>query len=63
MTTTALRIYQMAAGYGTYGATLYKNAELKSDILYALEWFYQNRYGDDEAANNKNAWRNRSLFN
>jgi len=63
MTTTALRIYQMAAGYGTYGASLYKNESLKADILYALEWFYENRYGDDEAANNENAWRNRSLFN
>lgn len=63
MTTTSMYFYQMALGYGTYGSSLYGDEALLEDILYCLEWFYENRYGADEAENNENAWRDRTAFN
>jgi len=65
MTTTAHNIYQMAHAYATYGtgSDYYLNESLLSDIIYCLDWFYENRYGNDEAEKNSNAWRDRSLFN
>ncbi|MBQ8526672.1 MAG: hypothetical protein IJ460_08160 [Clostridia bacterium] len=63
MTTTSMYFYQMALGYGTYGSSLYGDEALLEDILYCLEWFYENRYGADEAENNENAWRDRNQFN
>ncbi len=35
----------MALAYGTYGSELYKSPELLTDILYGLEWGYNNAYG------------------
>lgn len=39
------KIYNMALGWATSGTSIYKNEELKNDILYALEWAHKNRYG------------------
>lgn len=63
MRNTSNYIYQMARAYGTYGCELYKDKELLADLLYAVDWFYENRYGDDEAENNESAWRDRTLYN
>lgn len=61
MTDTYCRIYKMALAYGTYGSKLYKNYELKSKILLALEWMYNNRYGEKEIQNI--GWRDIRAFN
>ena len=37
----------MALPYGTVGCRAYKSKELLSDVLYALEWMYQNMYGEN----------------
>ncbi len=55
------RLQNMAFAYGTYGTELYHNEELKNDILYALEWLYQNRYGQNEI--NGTGWRDTSEYN
>lgn len=55
------RLQNMALAYGTYGNELYHNEELKNDILYALEWLYQNRYGQNEI--NGTGWRSTSEYN
>lgn len=40
-------IFRMALPYGTVGCRNYKSKELLSDILYALEWMYNNMYGEN----------------
>ena len=40
-------IYRMALPYGTIGCRGYKSRELLSDVLYALEWMYNNMYGEN----------------
>lgn len=42
------KIESMALAWGTKGTSLYHKEDLASDILYALEWMYQNRYGQNE---------------
>lgn len=42
------KIQDMALAWGTKGTSLYHDETLISDILYALEWMYQNRYGQNE---------------
>jgi len=61
MSTTAKRIYQMACAYAAYGCSLYMDEELLADILYSLEWFYRNRYGENEI--NGTGWHSTSGFN
>lgn len=63
MRNTSDYIYKMARAYGTYGCSLYQDKDLLADLLYAVDWFYENRYGNDEAENNENAWRDRNLYN
>ena len=48
MTATYAALWNMARAYGTPGAELYQNKALAEDILYGLEWMYQNRYGKKE---------------
>lgn len=38
-------VRDLAYAYGTYGSELYKNEQLLEDILYCLEWIYDNVYG------------------
>lgn len=40
-------IYRMALPYGTVGCKWYKSKELLDDVLYALEWMYDNMYGEN----------------
>ena len=40
-------IYRMALPYGTIGCRSYKSRELLSDVLYALDWMYENMYGEN----------------
>ena len=40
-------IKSMALAYGTYGSDYYKNEDLLKDILYCLEWGYNNAYGSN----------------
>ena len=61
LTSQYQRLRNMALAYGTYGNGLYKNEALKNDILYALEWLYQNRYGQNEI--NGTGWRDPSDYN
>ncbi len=63
MRNTSNYIYQMARAYGTYGCSLYQDKDLLADLIYAVDWFYENRYGNDEAERNQNAWRDRNLYN
>ena len=45
MTSAYSKIYNMALGWATSGTSLYKNEDLKNDILYALKWAHEKRYG------------------
>ena len=54
-------LYRMARVWGTYGAPLYHNEDLKNDILFGIEWMYQNRYGQKEIEGR--GWRNPREFN
>lgn len=61
MTSQYTRLEKMVLAYGTYGSSLYKDRQLKRDIMYGLEWLYQNLYGQAEIENR--GWRNTSLTN
>jgi len=61
MTASYIRISKMALAYGTYGTNLYKNESLKAVILKALEWMYNNRYGEKEIKNK--GWRDITAYN
>lgn len=49
MTDEYRNIQKMALAYACPMGELYKNETLKKDILYALDWMYEHRYGKDEA--------------
>lgn len=49
------RISEMAIAWGMRGSSLYHNTQLRDDILYALEWMYKNRYGQDQM--NGRGWK------
>ncbi len=55
------RLRRMAVMYGTYGSELYHDDALKDDILFGLEWLYNNLYGTKEMENK--GWRNINLHN
>lgn len=55
MTNTYKKIYEMARAYKCSGSELYMNEELKNDILYCIEWMYNNRYGKNTIA--KEIWQ------
>lgn len=55
MTGTYNQVYQMALAYKCSGSPLYMNENLKQDILYAIEWMYNYRYGKNRAS--KNIWQ------
>lgn len=61
MTTQYAKLYYMAEAYGTYGSKYYKNEELKKDILYGIEWMYENLYGQDEI--DGTGWRSIADYN
>lgn len=61
MTSQYEQLEALAVAYGTYGSELYMDKQLKKDILFGLEWGYQNLYGDDEMENK--GWRDTSLYN
>lgn len=61
MTSAYNKIYQMALAWGTFGSELYGNDELKQDIIYSLEYMYQNYYGQAEIEGT--GWRDTSLYN
>ncbi|WNS45152.1 polysaccharide lyase family 8 super-sandwich domain-containing protein [Paenibacillus sp. MMS20-IR301] len=44
-----LRIKGMALAYSTQGSALYGNAELKTDIIGALDWMYTNLYNETKS--------------
>ena len=54
-------IADLAKGFGTYGTKFYKNEELLRDIIDALDWMYENMYGEAEMAGT--GWRDVRLFN
>jgi len=50
-TTAVFRIQSMAVVYASKGSKYYQDKELKEDILYALQWYYDNVW--NEQLNNK----------
>ena len=54
-------IYKMALAYGTKGQPLYKDESLYNDIIYALDWMYENRYGQAEI--DGTGWRSVKAYN
>ncbi|WP_197258747.1 polysaccharide lyase family 8 super-sandwich domain-containing protein [Paenibacillus dendritiformis] len=44
-----VRLKQMALAYSTYGSPLYRNEELKRDIVGGLDWMYANRYNENKS--------------
>lgn len=52
-------IRTIALAYATPGTSLYKDPETLKNILYALDWGYENIYGKAEMANK--GWRDTSL--
>ena len=48
-------IYALAEGWGTYGCEYYHNEELLRDIIFGLDWMYENMYGEAEMRNE--GWR------
>lgn len=61
MTDEYTKIAAMAKAWATYGSSLYHNKTLRDDILFALQWMYENRYGEAEKTNS--GWRSTNLFN
>lgn len=61
MTAQYQHLLNMAYGYGSYGTSTYKNPQLKLDILYGLEWLYENLYGEDEI--NNTGWIDTTGYN
>ena len=61
MTNQYTQLYKMVEAYGTYGTKYYKDPEVKKDILFALEWLYENLYGQDEIEGK--GWRDTSGYN
>lgn len=47
MTNEYTKLNLIAKAYGTYGCKNYRNPQLRRDILYGLEWLYNNLYGQD----------------
>ena len=41
-------LYDLTRAYGTYGSDYYKDPVLLEDIMFVLEWLYENLYGQDE---------------
>lgn len=50
------RLESMALAYNLEGSSLYKDSELKSDILSALEWLYVNHYNEATDDSGQNWW-------
>lgn len=61
MTSQYKHLSRLALAYGTHGSELYQNEALKDDILYGLEWLYENLYGPDEMEGR--GWRSINDFN
>lgn len=55
MTNQYAMLLTMARAYGTYGCEYYKDPQLKRDIMFALDWLYENLYGKDEM--NNTGWK------
>ncbi|MBQ8525460.1 MAG: polysaccharide lyase 8 family protein [Clostridia bacterium] len=55
------KIYRMALAYGTKGQALYQDEDLYNDIIYALDWMYENRYGQAEI--DGTGWRSVRAYN
>lgn len=54
-------ILGLALAYGTYGTDFYLNESIKDDILYALQWMYENMYGEAEIEDR--GWRSINAYN
>lgn len=61
MTQQYNHLYNMAEAYGTYGSKYYKDEQVKENILFALEWLYENLYGQDEIEGK--GWRSTDTYN
>lgn len=54
-------LWTMTQGFATHGSGLYKNEELKNAILDAMQWMYENMYGEAEIEGR--GWRSIKAFN
>lgn len=61
MTKQFVSMFKLVIGYGTYGCFHYKDRALKEDILFALDWLYNNLYGQNEIEGK--GWRDTSEYN
>ncbi len=55
------KIADLARGWGAYGCEKYHDTEVLATIIDALEWMYENMYGDAEIEGR--GWRNVREFN
>ncbi len=55
------KLEHMARAWGTYGSEFYQSDEVLALILEAMEWLYENMYGEAEIAGT--GWRDVRLFN
>lgn len=55
------KLEDMARAWGTYGSEFYHSDEVLALILEAMEWLYENMYGEAEIAGT--GWRDVRLFN
>lgn len=61
MTAQYKHLRNMVDGYATYGSDYYHNPKLKEDVLFSLEWLYQNLYGQREIEGV--GWRKTTSYN
>lgn len=61
MTAQFEKLKSMVYGYKTQNCKYYSDSALKEDILFALDWLYENLYGEDER--NGRGWRSTSDYN
>lgn len=47
ITQSYTRLQAMALAYNTVGSSYYHDESLKNDILYGLDWLYNNRYNEN----------------
>ncbi|MBE5040572.1 polysaccharide lyase family 8 super-sandwich domain-containing protein [Ructibacterium gallinarum] len=61
MTMQYCRLREMTLAYKAYGGKYFKDEGMRKVLLFALDWLYNNRYGEKEI--NNTGWRDTTLHN
>lgn len=61
MRTQYTNLRNMAIAWATPGTEAYHDEQLKEDILFGIEWGYENLFGEDEIKNE--GWRDTGIYN